>query len=164
MRFLLVIGLDITNALIYTVVTKAQGVTYMKKTLAILMSTILLGSATLPASAVSKPTHKVVASAVKSSKKAVKKKAKLNVKSAIKTARNYGTKLKMHYDKTLTTDNANWFSPTNTKYYKKTTELKKALKDYVRYVAYFYKDSGVVPSDIIFNIIKENSRIYVVYC
>lgn len=138
----------------------------MKKTLAILMSAILVGSATLPVSAVTKgyTKPKVSVTATKTIKKAVKKKAKLNVKSAIKTARNYGTKLKMHYDKTLTTDNANWFAPTNTKYYKKTTELKKALKDDVRYVAYFYKDSGVVPSDISFNIIKENSRIYVVYC
>ena len=159
----MVIGLDITNALIYTVVTKTQGVTSMKKSLAILMSAILVGSATLPVSAVSKPTHKVMVSAVKSSKKAVKKKVKLNVKSAIKTARNYGTKLRMHYDKTLTTDNANWFSPTNTKYYKKTTELKKALKDDVRYVAYFYKDSGVVPSEISFNIVRSKNKIYVVY-
>lgn len=140
----------------------------MKKTLAILMSAILVGSATLSVSAVSKSTHKMVVSAVKqsqkSTKKVVKKKAKLNVKFAIKTARNYGTKLKMHYDRTLTTDNSNWFSPTNIKYYKNTTELKKILKDDVRYVANFYKDSGVVPSDISFNIIKENSRIYVVYC
>lgn len=135
----------------------------MKKTLAILMSAMLIAGTTTSVSAVTKPTHKVVASAVKSSKKAVKRKTKLNVKSAIKTARNYGTKLKMHYDKTLTTDNANWFSPTNTKYYTKTTELKKALKDDVRYVAYFYKDSGVVPSDISFNIVRSKNKIYVVY-
>lgn len=142
----------------------------MKKTLAILMSAMLIAGTTTSVSAVSqtkgysKPTVSVSATKTSKTKKVVKKKANLNVKSAIKTARNYGTKLRMHYDKTLTTDNANWFSPTNTKYYKKTTELKKALKDDVRYVAYFYKDSGVVPSDISFNIIKENSRIYVVYC
>ena len=70
----------------------------------------------------------------------------------------------MHHDKTLNTDNASWFAPTNTKYYKNTTELKKALKGDVRYVAFFYKDSGIVPSDITFNIVKENNRIYVVYC
>ena len=161
----MVIGLDITNALIYTVVTKTQGVTSMKKTLAILMSAMLIAGTTTSVSAVTKgyTKPKVSVTATKTIKKAVKKKAKLNVKSAIKTARNYGTKLRMHYDKTLTTDNANWFSPTNTKYYKKTTELKKALKDDVRYVAYFYKDSGVVPSDISFNIVRSKNKIYVVY-
>lgn len=45
----------------------------MKKTLAILMSAILVGSATLSVSAVSKSTHKMVVSAVKQSQKSTKK-------------------------------------------------------------------------------------------
>lgn len=143
----------------------------MKKQLAILMSVLVMAGSTVSVNGVANrsvvvktsATHSVVKSHT-SRNSARKKVKKLNVNSAIKTARNYGTKLGMHYDKTLNTDNASWFAPTNTKYYKNTTELKKALKGDVRYVAYFYKDSGVVPSDITFNIVKENSRIYVVYC
>ena len=143
----------------------------MKKQLAILMSVLVMAGSTVSVNGVTNGSVVVKTSATQSvvkshtSRNSTKKKAKkLNVKSAIKTARNYGTKLGMQYDKTLNTDNASWFAPTNTKYYKNTTELKKALKGDVRYVAYFYKDSGIVPSDITFNIVKENSRIYVVYC
>ena len=143
----------------------------MKKQLAILMSVLVMAGSTVSVNGVTNgsvgaktsATHSVVRTHT-SRNSAMKKAKKLNVKSAIKTARNYGTKLGMHHDKTLNTDNASWFAPTNTKYYKNTTELKKALKGDVRYVAYFYKDSGIVPSDITFNIVKENSRIYVVYC
>ena len=139
--------------------------------MAILMSVLVMAGSTVSVNGVTNgsvgaktsATHSVVRTHT-SRNSAMKKAKKLNVKSAIKTARNYGTKLGMHYDKTLNTDNASWFAPTNTKYYKNTTELKKALKGDVRYVAYFYKDLGVVPSDITFNIVKENSRIYVVYC
>lgn len=143
----------------------------MKKQMAILMSVLVMAGSTVSVNGVTNGSVVVKTSATQSVVKshtnrnlAKKKTKKLNVKSAIKTARNYGTKLGMHYDKTLNTDNASWFAPTNTKYYKNTTELKKALKGDVRYVAYFYKDSGVVPSDITFNIVKEKSRIYVVYC
>lgn len=143
----------------------------MKKQMAILMSVLVMAGSTVSVNGVTNGSVVVKTSATQSvvkshtSRNPTKKKAKkLNVNSAIKTARNYGTKLGMHYDKTLNTDNASWFAPTNTKYYKNTTELKKALKGDVRYVAYFYKDSGIVPSDITFNIVKENSRIYVVYC
>ena len=143
----------------------------MKKQMAILMSVLVMAGSTVSVNGVTNGSVVVKTSATQSvvkshtSRNSTKKKAKkLNVNSAIKTARNYGTKLGMHYDKTLNTDNASWFAPTNTKYYKNTTELKKALKGDVRYVAYFYKDSGIVPSDITFNIVKENNRIYVVYC
>ena len=143
----------------------------MKKQMAILMSVLVMAGSTVSVNGVTNGSVVVKTSATQSVVKshinrnlAKKKAKKLNVNSAIKTARNYGTKLGMHYDKTLNTDNASWFAPTNTKYYKNTTELKKALKGDVRYVAYFYKDSGIVPSDITFNIVKENSRIYVVYC
>ena len=143
----------------------------MKKQMAILMSVLVMAGSTVSVNGVTigsvvaktSATHSVVRT--HTSKISAKKKTKkLNVNSAIKTARNYGTKLGMQYDKTLNTDNASWFAPTNTKYYKNTTELKKALKGDVRYVAFFYKDSGILPSDITFNIVKENSRIYVVYC
>ncbi|MDD6848845.1 MAG: hypothetical protein PUD53_08780 [Oscillospiraceae bacterium] len=143
----------------------------MKKQMAILMSVLVMAGSTVSVNGVTNgsvvaktsATHSVIKS--HTSRNSARKKAnKLNVKSAIKTARNYGTKLGMHHDKTLNTDNASWFAPTNTKYYKNTTELKKALKGDVRYVAYFYKDSEIVPSDITFNIVKENSKIYVVYC
>ena len=143
----------------------------MKKQMAILMSVLVMAGSTVSVNGVTNGSVVVKTSATQSvvkshtSRNSARKKAKkLNVKSAIKTARNYGTKLGMHYDKALNTNNASWFAPTNTKYYKNTTELKKALKGDVRYVAYFYKDSGIVPSDITFNIVKENSRIYVVYC
>lgn len=143
----------------------------MKKQMVILMSVLVMAGSTVSVNGVTNGSVVVKTSATQSvvkshtNRNSTKKKAKkLNVNSAIKTARNYGTKLGMHYDKTLNTDNASWFAPTNTKYYKNTTELKKALKGDVRYVAYFYKDLGVVPSDITFNIVKENSRIYVVYC
>lgn len=143
----------------------------MKKQMAILMSVLVMAGSTVSVNGVTNGSVVVKTSAIQSVVKshtsrnlAKKKTKKLNVNSAIKTARNYGTKLGMHYDKTLNTDNASWFAPTNTKYYKNTTELKKALKGDVRYVAYFYKDLGVVPSDITFNIVKEKSRIYVVYC
>ena len=143
----------------------------MKKQMAILMSVLVMAGSTVSVNGVTNGSVVVKTSATQSvvkshtSRNSTKKKAKkLNVNSAIKTARNYGTKLGMHHDKTLNTDNTSWFAPTNTKYYKNTTELKKALKGDVRYVAFFYKDSGIVPSDITFNIVKENSRIYVVYC
>lgn len=142
----------------------------MKKQLAILMSVLVMAGSTVSVNGVTNGSVVVKTSATHSvvrthtSKISAKKKTiKLNVKSAIKTARNYGTKLGMQYDKTLNTDNASWFAPTNTKCYKKTTELKKALKEDVRYVAYFYKDSGVVPSDISFNIVRSKNKIYVVY-
>lgn len=143
----------------------------MKKQMAILMSILVMAGSTVSVNGVTNgsvvaktSTNHSVDRSHKSKISAKKKTKKLNVNSAIKTARNYGTKLGMYYDKTLNTDNASWFAPTNTKYYKNTTELKKALKGDVRYVAFFYKDSGILPSDITFNIVKENSRIYVVYC
>ena len=34
----------------------------------------------------------------------------------------------------------------------------------VEYVAYYYQSSGIAPSDLSFNVIAENNKIYVVYC
>ena len=76
----------------------------------------------------------------------------------------YGQQLGMKYDSSLNTGNASWFSPTNTSYYDSTSELTSNLKSDVEYVAYYYQSSGIVPSDLSFNVITENNKIYVVYC
>ena len=62
------------------------------------------------------------------------------------------------------TGNASWFSPTNTSYYDSTSELTSNLKSDVEYAAYYYQSSGIAPSDLSFNVIAENNKIYVVYC
>ena len=76
----------------------------------------------------------------------------------------YGQQLGMKYDSSLNTGNASWFSPTNTSYYDNTSELTSNLKSDVEYVAYYYQSSGIAPSDLSFNVIAENNKIYVVYC
>lgn len=76
----------------------------------------------------------------------------------------YGQQLGMKYDSSLNTGNASWFSPTNTSYYDSTSELTSNLKSDVEYVAYYYQSSGIAPSDLSFNVIAENNKIYVVYC
>jgi hypothetical protein len=70
----------------------------------------------------------------------------------------------MHYDSSLNTGNASWFSPTNTSYYESTSQLTADIKSDVQYVAYYYKGDGVKPNDLSFNVVAENNRIYVVYC
>ena len=76
----------------------------------------------------------------------------------------YGQQLRMKYDSSLNTGNASWFSPTNTSYYDSTSELTSNLKSDVEYAAYYYQSSGIAPSDLSFNVIAENNKIYVVYC
>ena len=76
----------------------------------------------------------------------------------------YGQQLRMKYDSSLNTGNASWFSPTNTSYYDSTSELTSNLKSDVEYVAYYYQSSGIAPSNLSFNVITENNKIYVVYC
>lgn len=76
----------------------------------------------------------------------------------------YGQQLGMKYDSSLNTGNASWFSPTNTSYYDSTSELTSNLKSDVEYAAYYYQSSGIAPSDLSFNVIAENNKIYVVYC
>ena len=76
----------------------------------------------------------------------------------------YGQQFGMKYDSSLNTGNASWFSPTNASYYESTSELTADCYGDVEYVAYYYKSDGIVPSDLSFNVIAENNKIYVVYC
>ena len=75
----------------------------------------------------------------------------------------YGQQLGMKYDSSLNTGNASWFSPTNTSYYDSTSELTADCYGDVEYVVYYYQSDGIVPSDLSFNVIAENNKIYVVY-
>lgn len=76
----------------------------------------------------------------------------------------YGQQLGMKYDSSLNTGNASWFSPTNASYYDSTSELMADCYADVEYVAYYYQSDGIVPSDLSFNVMAENNKIYVVYC
>lgn len=88
----------------------------------------------------------------------------VDVQYAVSACIAYGQQLGMKYDSSLNTGNASWFSPTNTSYYDSTSELTSNLKSDVEYVAYYYQSSGIAPSDLSFNVITENNKIYVVYC
>jgi len=76
----------------------------------------------------------------------------------------YGQQLGMKYDSSLNIGNASWFSPTNASYYDSTLELTADCYGDVEYVAYYYQSDGIVPSDLSFNVIADNNKIYVVYC
>lgn len=88
----------------------------------------------------------------------------VDVQYAVSACIAYGQQLGMKYDSLLNTGNASWFSPTNTSYYDSTSELTSNLKSDVEYAAYYYQSSGIAPSDLSFNVIAENNKIYVVYC
>lgn len=88
----------------------------------------------------------------------------VDVNSAVNSAISYGKQLGMNYDSSLNTGNASWFSPTNASYYDDTQSLTADCYGDVAYVAYYYKNDGVNPSDLSFNVIAENNKIYVVYC
>lgn len=88
----------------------------------------------------------------------------VDVQYAVSACIAYGQQLGMKYDSSLNTGNASWFSPTNTSYYDSTSELTSNLKSDVEYVAYYYQSSGIAPSNLSFNVITENNKIYVVYC
>ncbi|WP_337565373.1 hypothetical protein [Ruminococcus sp.] len=88
----------------------------------------------------------------------------VDVQYAVSDCIAYGQQLGMKYDSSLNTGNASWFSPTNTSYYDSTSELTSNLKSDVEYVAYYYQSSGIAPSNLSFNVITENNKIYVVYC
>lgn len=76
----------------------------------------------------------------------------------------YGQQLRMKYDSSLNIGNVSWFSPTNASYYDSTSELTADCYGDVEYVAYYYQGDGIVPSDLSFNVIADNNKIYVVYC
>lgn len=91
-------------------------------------------------------------------------KKNVDVSSAVSACISYGKQLGMDYDSSLNIGNASWFSPTNASYYDNISELTFDLKSDVEYVAYYYQSSGIALSDLSFNVIAENNKIYVVYC
>ena len=109
---------------------------------------------------VQKPTEKPTQKPTQSPTKA----KPVDIQSAVSACIAYGQQLGMKYDSSLNTGNASWFSPTNASYYDSTSELTSNLKSDVEYVAYYYQSSGIVPSDLSFNVISDNNKIYVVYC
>lgn len=102
--------------------------------------------------AIEKPTQKPTQPSIKAKT--------VDVNSAI----SYGKQLGMNYDSSLNTGNASWFSPTNASYYDDTQSLTADCYGDVEYVAYYYQSSGIAPSNLSFNVITENNKIYVVYC
>ena len=88
----------------------------------------------------------------------------VDVQYAVSACIAYGQQLGMKYDSSLNTGNASWFSPTNASYYDDTQSLTADCYGDVEYVAYYYQSDGIVPSDLSFNVIAENNKIYVVYC
>ena len=88
----------------------------------------------------------------------------VDVQYAVSACIVYGQQLGMKYDSSLNTGNASWFSPTNASYYDDTQSLTADCYGDVEYVAYYYQSDGIVPSDLSFNVIAENNKIYVVYC
>ncbi len=88
----------------------------------------------------------------------------VDIQSAVSACIAYGQQLGMKYDSSLNTGNASWFSPTNASYYDSTSELTADCYGDVEYAAYYYQSSGIAPSDLSFNVIAENNKIYVVYC
>lgn len=88
----------------------------------------------------------------------------VDVQYAVSACIAYGQQLGMKYDSSLNTGNASWFSPTNASYYDDTQSLTADCYGDVEYVAYYYQSSGIAPSDLSFNVIAEDNKIYVVYC
>ena len=89
---------------------------------------------------------------------------KVDVQYAVSACIAYGQQLGMKYNSLLNTGNASWFSPTNASYYDDTQSLTADCYGDVEYVANYYQSSGITPSDLSFNVITENNKIYVVYC
>ena len=87
----------------------------------------------------------------------------VDVQYAVSACIAYGQQLGMKYDSSLNTGNASWFSPTNASYYDDTQSLTADCYGDVEYAAYYYQSSGIAPSDLSFNVIAENNKIYVVY-
>jgi outer membrane biosynthesis protein TonB len=113
---------------------------------------------------VQKPTEKPTQKPTEKPTQPPTKAKTVDVQYAVSDCIAYGQQLGMKYDSSLNTGNASWFSPTNTSYYDSTSELTSNLKSDVEYVAYYYQSSGIAPSNLSFNVITENNKIYVVYC
>lgn len=88
----------------------------------------------------------------------------IDIQYVVSSCISYGKQLGMNYDSTLNTSNASWFSPTNAEYYSDTQSLLNDCYNDVEYTAYFHQDSGIEPSDLTFNVIAEQNKIYIVYC
>lgn len=113
---------------------------------------------------VQKPTEKPTQKPTEKPTQPPTKAKTVDVQYAVSDCIAYGQQLGMKYDSSLNTGNASWFSPTNTSYYDSTSELTSNLKSDVEYVAYYYQSSGIAPSNLSFNVITENNKIYVLYC
>lgn len=113
---------------------------------------------------VQKPTEKPTQKPAQKPTQPPTKAKTVDVQYAVSACIAYGQQLGMKYDSSLNTGNASWFSPTNTSYYDSTSELTSNLKSDVEYVAYYYQSSDIAPSNLSFNVITENNKIYVVYC
>lgn len=111
-----------------------------------------------------KPTKKPVQKPTEKPTQPPTKAKMVDVQYAVSACIAYGQQLGMKYDSSLNTGNASWFSPTNASYYDSTSELTADCYGDVEYVAYYYQSSGIAPSDLSFNVIADNNKIYVVYC
>ena len=111
-----------------------------------------------------KPTQKPAEKPTKKPTQPPTKVKTADVHYAVSACIAYGQQLGMKYDSSLNTGNASWFSPTNTSYYDDTQSLTADCYGDVEYVAYYYQSSCITPSDLSFNVIAENNKIYVVYC
>ena len=107
-----------------------------------------------------KPTQKPIPKPTRPPTKA----KTVDVHYAVSACIAYGQQLGMKYNSLLNTGNASWFSPTNASYYDDTQSLTADCYGDVEYVANYYQSSGITPSDLSFNVITENNKIYVVYC
>ena len=113
---------------------------------------------------VQKPTEKPTEKSTQKPTQPPTKAKTVDVQYAVSACIAYGQQLGMKYDSSLNTGNASWFSPTNASYYDSTSELTADCYGDVEYAAYYYQSSGIAPSDLSFNVIAENNKIYVVYC
>ena len=113
---------------------------------------------------VQKPTEKPTQKPTDNTSQPPTKAKTVDVQYAVSACIAYGQQLGMKYDSSLNTGNASWFSPTNASYYDSTSELTADCYGDVEYAAYYYQSSGIAPSDLSFNVIAENNKIYVVYC
>lgn len=111
-----------------------------------------------------KPTQKATEKPTEKITQPPTEKKSVDVTSAVNSAISYGKQLGMKYDSSLNTGNASWFSPTNASYYDDTQSLIADCYADIEYVAHYYKNDGIVPSDLSFNVVAESNKIYVVYC
>ena len=110
------------------------------------------------------PTQKPVQKPTEKPTQPPTKAKTVDVQYAVSACIVYGQQIGMKYDSSLNTGNASWFSPTNASYYDDTQRLTADCCGDVEYVAYYYQSSGIAPSDLSFNVIADNNKIYVVYC